>query len=99
AAREMLRIVIEPLTKTYPVEYFTGEPFGFRVVGQLQRQHHVLEGRVAGQELERLEHETDLHGAQPCARGLVQREEIRAVDLHPACSRRVEAGENREQPR
>src|SRR2546428_752813 len=69
------------------------------MVGQLQRQHHVLEGRVAGQELERLEHEADLHCAQSCARVLVQREQIRAVDLDPAGARRVEAGENREQRR
>jgi len=51
------------------------------VIGQLQRQHHVLQRRVAGQELERLEHEADLQRAQPCARVLVQREQVRAVDL------------------
>jgi acyl-CoA thioesterase-1 len=67
-----------------------------RAARKLQRQHHVFQRGQRRQQLEGLEHEpTDCRAARRAV--LVQREQVRAVDLHGAHRRRVQAGEDREQ--
>jgi hypothetical protein len=64
---------------------------------QLERQHHVLERVEVGEELEALEHEAELLGADRGARVLVDREQVDAAELHRALARRVEPGDDRQQ--
>src|SRR5436309_3148330 len=71
--------------------------FGLWIVREFQRKHDVLERGVAGQELEGLEHEPDRAPAQLRTRVFIKCEEVVAVDLHRACSGRIEPREERKE--
>jgi acyl-CoA thioesterase-1 len=64
---------------------------------QLERQHHVLERVQVAEQLEALEHEAELLGADRGTRVLVDGEQVDAGQAHRAFARRIEPGDDRQQ--
>jgi hypothetical protein len=64
---------------------------------EFHRQHDVLDGRERGHQVERLEHETHPRGPHGGPAVLVQRREFPALEPHAAGTRRVQAGQQRQQ--
>ena len=72
---------------------------GAGIAGELQRQHHVLEGGQRWHEVKGLEDEADALAAQPRAAVLVERRQVLAAQPHLASGGLIEPGEQREQRR
>ena len=68
-----------------------------RLAGQFQRQHDVFQRGQVRQQLERLEHEAHMIGAQPCAAVLVQGEQILAGQPHAARAGNIQPGQQSQQ--
>ncbi len=99
AAGKVLGIVVQPLAQAHARKDLPCLAFGIGAIGELERQHDVLERSQRREKLERLEHEAEQATAQRRALILVQREEIDAADPHRARARRIEPGEEREERR
>ena len=61
------------------------------------RQQHVLQGREAGQQIERLEHVADPLGAEAVALGLGHQRDVPVVDPHLARVGPADAGDDVQQ--
>ena len=97
AARQHPRIVRQPLPQPDALEHLPGLRAGIALTAQLQRQHHVLQRRQVGQQLEALEHEAQVRAAQRGAAVLVEREHVLPTQPHRAFGRRVQAREDGQQ--
>ena len=99
ATRELARVVADPRGEAHPGEAL--ERGGARVVParELERQHHVLQGGEARNELEGLEHEAHQPAPQAGAPVLVQGGQVGAVEPDTPRGGEVQAGEEREQGR
>ena len=65
--------------------------------GEFERQHHVFERRERGHQVERLEYEAHAFGAQARAPVFVERRQVGAGEGDASGSRRIEAGQQRQQ--
>ena len=72
------RIVAQPLAQADPPQHLGGQRPRVGSALQLERQHHVLQRVQVGEQLEALEDEADLLGADRGARVLVDREQVDA---------------------
>jgi hypothetical protein len=70
--------VAQALAQADPLQHLGGRGPGVGAALELERQHHVLERVEVGEQLEALEHEADLLGADRGAGVLVDREQVDA---------------------
>src|SRR6266568_33240 len=94
-----LRVMPQALSEPHARKHSRRQIRRARITRELQRQHHVLERVQRREQLERLEYEAEQPRAERRAPVLVQAEEIRAVEPHPARARRIQAGEKPEERR
>ena len=99
AAGQLGRLVGEPVAEADPFEQRDGAAAGVAAAFQFQRQHDVLRGGEAVEQLEGLEHEADVLGAHPGALVLVEAAERLAGQHYLAATGQVEPGEQAEQGR
>src|SRR5829696_8947730 len=99
APGELVGKVVRALGEPDAREQLPGARLGAAVPAQLERHLHVLLRREGGDELKALEHEPNFLTTEPRAVVLAQPGQVRAVELHRAARRRVEAGEKAEQRR
>ncbi|MNN08419.1 hypothetical protein D3C81_1212720 [compost metagenome] len=89
----------QALAQAHPLKQVAGMLAGIAAAVQLQRQHDVFQGIEAVEQLERLEHETDMLSAYPGALVFVQGAEVMPGQGHRACTGQVETGEQAQQGR
>jgi len=94
AAREHLGVVRQALAQAHAGQHVGSGLARVAAVGQLQRQHHVLQRGEVAHELEALEHEAHLLRAQRGALVLVDGEEVMAIEPHRAARGRIEPGDD-----
>ncbi|CFP15541.1 Uncharacterised protein [Bordetella pertussis] len=75
--------MVQPLAQAHPPQHRLRR-LARRLAGQLQRQHDVFQRREVGQQLERLEYEAHMAGAQARPAILVEGEKILAGQVHAA---------------
>lgn len=101
-ARELRRIVVEPITESHPLEELPGPgaiPRGTLATHQFQGHEHVLECRESGQQVEGLEDKAYVSGAEAGPPVFGQREDVFAAEQDSTRGRFVEAGQETEQGR
>ena len=93
AARQFARAVVQAVAEPDGVDDGT-QPRPVRLAaGEVHRQRDVLDRRERGQEVERLEHESDPFAAQLGQLAVGELGEIDVTDVHGSGRERVEPGE------
>lgn len=94
---KLARRMTQALAQADPAQQFSGTFAGILATIEFQRQHHVFQGVEAVQQLERLEHEPHMLGADACTLVFIQLAQGLAGQGDFAAAGQVEAGEQAEQ--
>ena len=97
ATGELARVVPQALAEADAIEQVAGAFAGVRAAFELQRQHDVLQGIEAVEQLERLEDEADVLGAHAGTLVLVEVGEGVAGQADVAGTGQIEPGEQAEE--
>ena len=99
ATGQLARVVGQTMPQAHPLKQGACPLAGIGMAFQLQRQHDVFQSIEAVEQLERLEHETDLLGAQARTLVFIELAQILAGQVDAATAGQVEAGEQAQQGR
>ncbi|MNL19085.1 hypothetical protein D3C87_1402650 [compost metagenome] len=92
AARQGAGVMMQTRTQSHALKHgLRGLARG--LPGQFQRQHHVFQRRQVGQQLERLEHEAHMIGAQARAAVFIQGEQVVPGQMHAAHAGNIQPGQ------
>ncbi len=99
APRQLVRVMSQALAKSNAIERRARGAGGIPLKGELERQHHILQGREARQQMKRLKDEPHAMRAPARAAVFVQGVEVGAVEHDTPFGRCVEARKQAEQRR